>query len=198
LTRADQYFKPGTTFQALDAVAEKMSDTDYAMMMQKPYFRYLIHFIRPFPDFDFSFIKPVRQKAVQLLQLKPWTVFSMWGADPGEASPTWCRRSGHRAKDRETTLPLPFIQEAFYFFGVAVDSESVAVSTKSTVNAGSNGLSAYLMLFAEQASWLRRTSLDWYWMGQLAVELGGRHRLGRNLQSGIVQLEIFMAMARPM
>lgn len=36
-----------------------------------PYARYLVHLTRPFPDFDFSFIKPVRQKAVQLLQLKP-------------------------------------------------------------------------------------------------------------------------------
>ena len=34
------------------------------------YARYLVHLTRPFPDFDFSFIKPVRQKAVQLLQLK--------------------------------------------------------------------------------------------------------------------------------
>ena len=36
-----------------------------------PYFRYLVHLIRPFPDFDFFFIKPLRQKGVQLLQLKP-------------------------------------------------------------------------------------------------------------------------------
>jgi len=30
-----------------------------------PYARYLVHLIRPFPDFDFSFIKPLRRKAVQ-------------------------------------------------------------------------------------------------------------------------------------
>jgi len=35
-----------------------------------PYARYLVHLTRPFPDFDFSFIKPVRQKAVELLHLK--------------------------------------------------------------------------------------------------------------------------------
>lgn len=35
-----------------------------------PYARYLVHLTRPFPDFDFSFMKPVRQKAVELLQLK--------------------------------------------------------------------------------------------------------------------------------
>ncbi len=35
------------------------------------YARYLVYLTRPFPDFDFSFIKPVRQKAVGLLDLKP-------------------------------------------------------------------------------------------------------------------------------
>ncbi len=35
-----------------------------------PYARCLVHLTRPFPDFDFSFIKPVRQKAVRLLHLK--------------------------------------------------------------------------------------------------------------------------------
>ncbi len=34
------------------------------------YARYLVYLTRPFPDFDFSFIKPVRQKAVSLLNLK--------------------------------------------------------------------------------------------------------------------------------
>ena len=34
------------------------------------YARYLVYLTRPFPDFDFSFIKPVRQKAVGSLNLK--------------------------------------------------------------------------------------------------------------------------------
>jgi SAM-dependent methyltransferase len=34
------------------------------------YARYLVYLTRPFPDFDFSFIKPVRQKAIKLLNLK--------------------------------------------------------------------------------------------------------------------------------
>jgi SAM-dependent methyltransferase len=34
------------------------------------YVRYLGRLTRPFPNFDFSFIKPVRQKAVELLNLK--------------------------------------------------------------------------------------------------------------------------------
>ena len=34
------------------------------------YARFLVHITRPFPDFDFGFIKPVRQKAVSLLKLK--------------------------------------------------------------------------------------------------------------------------------
>lgn len=34
------------------------------------YARYLVYLTRPFPDFDFSFIRPVRLKAVKLLNLK--------------------------------------------------------------------------------------------------------------------------------
>lgn len=35
------------------------------------YARTLVHLIRPFPNFDFSFIKPVRKRAVKLLRLNP-------------------------------------------------------------------------------------------------------------------------------
>ena len=35
LPGAEQYLAPGATFENLDAVAKRMSDTDYAMMMQK-------------------------------------------------------------------------------------------------------------------------------------------------------------------
>jgi ubiquinone/menaquinone biosynthesis C-methylase UbiE len=36
-----------------------------------PYVLYLGRLTKHFPNFDFSFIKPVRQKAVELLNLKP-------------------------------------------------------------------------------------------------------------------------------
>jgi ubiquinone/menaquinone biosynthesis C-methylase UbiE len=35
-----------------------------------PYVKYLVRLTRPFPNFDFSFIKPVRKKAVKLLELE--------------------------------------------------------------------------------------------------------------------------------
>ena len=35
-----------------------------------PYVKYLVRLTRPFPDFDFYFIKPVRKKAIKLLDLK--------------------------------------------------------------------------------------------------------------------------------
>jgi SAM-dependent methyltransferase len=35
-----------------------------------PYARYLVRLTRPFPDFDVSFINPVRRQAAQLLRLK--------------------------------------------------------------------------------------------------------------------------------
>jgi SAM-dependent methyltransferase len=53
-----------------------------------PYARYLVHLIRPFPDFDFSFIKPLRRKAVQLLQLKPGDRVMDTGCGPGGRFPS--------------------------------------------------------------------------------------------------------------
>ncbi|HYL15203.1 MAG TPA: methyltransferase domain-containing protein [Terriglobales bacterium] len=52
-----------------------------------PYARYLVHLIRPFPDFDPSFIKPLRRKAVQLLQLQPGDRVLDTGCGPGGSFP---------------------------------------------------------------------------------------------------------------
>ncbi len=52
-----------------------------------PYFRYVVHLIRPFPNFDFFFIKSLRQKAVQLLQLKPGDRVLDTGCGPGGSFP---------------------------------------------------------------------------------------------------------------
>lgn len=52
-----------------------------------PYARFLIHVIRPFPNFDFFFIKSLRQKAVQLLQLKPGDRVLDIGCGPGGCFP---------------------------------------------------------------------------------------------------------------
>ena len=52
-----------------------------------PYFRYLIRLIRPFPDFDFAFIRPVRAQAVALLDLSPGDRALDLGCGPGGSLP---------------------------------------------------------------------------------------------------------------
>jgi SAM-dependent methyltransferase len=59
-----------------------------------PYFRYMIHLIRPFPDFDPPFIKPVRQKAVELLHLKEGNRVLDMGCGPGGSFPYLVRAVG--------------------------------------------------------------------------------------------------------
>jgi SAM-dependent methyltransferase len=51
------------------------------------YFRAVIRLIRPFPDFDFAFIKPLRAKAVALLRLTPGTRALDLGCGPGGSLP---------------------------------------------------------------------------------------------------------------
>ncbi len=51
------------------------------------YARYLVHLIRPFPNFDVSFIKPLRRKAAQLLQLNLGDRVLDAGCGPGGSFP---------------------------------------------------------------------------------------------------------------
>ncbi len=52
-----------------------------------PYAQFLVRLIRPFPNFDFFFIKSLRQKAAQLLQLKPGERVLDAGCGPGGSFP---------------------------------------------------------------------------------------------------------------
>ena len=48
-----------------------------------PYAGFLVRLTRPFPDFDFSFIKPLREKAVELLHPKQGDRVLDMGCGPG-------------------------------------------------------------------------------------------------------------------
>jgi SAM-dependent methyltransferase len=52
-----------------------------------PYVRYLARVIRPFPNWDFFFIKSLRQRAVEALQLKPGSRVLDAGCGPGGTFP---------------------------------------------------------------------------------------------------------------
>jgi hypothetical protein len=63
-----------------------------------PPYVYLIRVFRPFPDFDPPFIKPVRQKAVELLDLKKGDRVLDVGCGPGGSFPYLVHASANRAK----------------------------------------------------------------------------------------------------
>src|SRR5213594_1336111 len=62
-----------------------------------PYGR-LARLIRPFPDFDAAFIKPVRQKAVELINLKQGDRVLDVGCGPGGSFPYLVQAVAHRVK----------------------------------------------------------------------------------------------------
>lgn len=52
-----------------------------------PYFRWLVHLIRPFPNFDLFFVRPLRQRAVRALQLQTGSRVLDVGCGPGGSFP---------------------------------------------------------------------------------------------------------------
>jgi SAM-dependent methyltransferase len=58
-----------------------------AKSLTPAYGRYLIRLTKPFPNFDFSFIKPVRRKAVELLNLEKGHRVLDAGCGPGGSFP---------------------------------------------------------------------------------------------------------------
>ncbi|MBE2219378.1 MAG: methyltransferase domain-containing protein [Ignavibacteria bacterium] len=59
-----------------------------------PAYGKLIRLIKGFPDFDFSFIKPVRKKAVELLNLKSGNRVIDAGCGPGGSFPFLLEKTG--------------------------------------------------------------------------------------------------------
>jgi demethylmenaquinone methyltransferase/2-methoxy-6-polyprenyl-1,4-benzoquinol methylase len=65
---------------------------------EPPYAKYLSRLIRPFPNFDFFFIKPVREKAVEALQLSPGGQVLDLGCGGGGSFPYLVRAVGSAGK----------------------------------------------------------------------------------------------------
>jgi protein-L-isoaspartate O-methyltransferase len=68
-------------------MAAAESDRENNRELTPLYARFLVHVIRPFPNFDFFFIKSLRQKAVHLLQLQPGDRALDVGCGPGGSFP---------------------------------------------------------------------------------------------------------------
>ncbi|MEQ1604638.1 MAG: methyltransferase domain-containing protein [Pyrinomonadaceae bacterium] len=62
------------------------------------YGRLLVRFTKPFPNFDFSFIKPVRKKAIESLNLSPGARVLDVGCGPGGSFPFLVDAVGNSGK----------------------------------------------------------------------------------------------------
>jgi precorrin-6B methylase 2 len=65
---------------------EQVTDVD-PHELTPPYFRWLVHLIRPFPNFDLFFVRALRQRAVHALQLKTGSRALDVGCGPGGSFP---------------------------------------------------------------------------------------------------------------
>ena len=75
------------------AIQKELGEVDQRELTPH-YFRYVVHLIRPFPNFDFFFIKSLRQRAVKMLELKPGDRVLDVGCGPGGSFPYLVRAIG--------------------------------------------------------------------------------------------------------
>lgn len=123
------------------------------------YVRLLAGLVRPFPNFDFTFIKPVRQKATALLHLRPGDSVLDVGCGSGGAFPSLVHAVGTAGK--VVGVEISPTSAAHARLRAAVNKwRNVEVVLSSAQEARLAGLHDGLLMFAAPDVYASKASLD--------------------------------------
>ena len=122
------------------------------------YVRLLAGLVRPFPNFDFSFIKPVRQKATALLRLRPGNSVLDVGCGSGGAFPSLVQAVGTAGRVVGVEISPASAAHARHR-AAANDWSNVEVILASAQEARLTGMYDGLLMFAAPDVYASKASL---------------------------------------
>jgi ubiquinone/menaquinone biosynthesis C-methylase UbiE len=123
------------------------------------YGRLLVRLARPFPNFDFSFIKPVRQKAVELMELTAGDRVLDGGCGPGGSFPFLVNAVGASGKVIGIEISPQHAEIAKN--RIAINRwENVEVLVSAAADAELTGVFNGLLMFAAPDVYASRTAMD--------------------------------------